>query len=42
MVLDLENNPKFKSIANPLAHLSFKEQIINQKEQKEYHSFISL
>lgn len=42
MVLDLENNPKFKSIANPLAHLSFKEQIIKQKEQKEYHSFITL
>ncbi|HEO8743271.1 TPA: DUF3883 domain-containing protein [Campylobacter upsaliensis] len=42
MVLDLENNPKFKSIANPLAHLNFKEQIIKQKEQKEYHSFITL
>lgn len=42
MVLDLENNPKFKSIANPLTHLTFKEQIVKQKEQKEYHSFTSL
>lgn len=42
MVLNLENNPKFKSIANPLAHLTFTEKIIKAKEQKEYHSFVSL
>lgn len=37
VVMNLESNPRFKSIANPIANLRFTEKIIRQKEIKEYH-----
>lgn len=42
VVMDLQNNPKFKSILNPLENLKFKEKIIAQKKLKEYHLLGSL
>ena len=36
-VMDLAQNPQFKSIANPLENLEFAEKIITPKSVREYH-----
>ncbi|MDR0957138.1 MAG: DUF3883 domain-containing protein [Candidatus Nomurabacteria bacterium] len=36
-VMDLENNPTFKIINNPLASLKFTERITKSKQSKEFH-----
>jgi hypothetical protein len=37
LVMNLESNPTFKIINNPLESLSFKEKVIAPKQTKEYH-----
>ncbi|MGL4986087.1 MAG: DUF3883 domain-containing protein [Treponemataceae bacterium] len=37
VVLNLDEEPKFLTIDNPLKNLCFEERIINSKAAKEYH-----
>lgn len=37
LVLDLDNEPTFLTIDNPIKNLKFEEKIVKSKDIKEYH-----